>query len=181
MRRDFLRQRIYTEGAVSFLIAAVRDSSNFTIVNTALRRTKHVEFWILGSRRKAGNLICILVEQYPDVDLGQWRIKFMNARKDESTNVEGFSFVLELNQKSSKVHRDIRHMVLYFFLNRLKFNHVRRRQSIISILKTKDNDGLRLAFSVRFPIMELSTEERREPPYDSLHSLRGHRVNSIYQ
>lgn len=47
----------------------------------------------VGSRRKGGEGVEIvrMHEQNPDINFRHWGVKFMSARKDKFTNVEGFS------------------------------------------------------------------------------------------
>lgn len=50
--------------------------------------------------KKVGSIICISGEQNPSMGFGHWRVKFMNDRKDQSTNADDFSLVSVLFQKS---------------------------------------------------------------------------------
>lgn len=76
--------------------ATIPTISSATIVNVKLNRTEHARCWIPGHRRKAGDINCMI---------SNW---LMNSKRDtsKSTDVEGFSLVLELDQMSLKVRRD---------------------------------------------------------------------------
>lgn len=110
------------------IIPALSSASQpkFTIVNAELRRKEHVGCWIPRLREKSGDIIRMLGEQNTDMDFRRWRVKFMNGRKDQSVSAEGFSLVLKLDQKNLKVLKDSHHKVLHFFLESLKFHHIRK-------------------------------------------------------